>query len=286
MKPPVKLFLLIGHPVEGSLSPAMHNAAFRAMNLDAIYVQVDVLEKNLADAMNGIRAMDIAGFNVTIPHKIRVMDFLDELDGSAKSTGAVNTVVNRRGKLVGFNTDGEGALRALRPAVTSFRGKRIVLLGAGGGARGIAMSLVKAGAELTITNRTIERAKALASVIEQKTKTKVSVVPIQKPSLKKAIKEADILINATSVGMSPDVDRTLATADMMHRGLIVNDIVYKPLKTRLLKEARKAGAKTVGGLGMLVNQGALSFEIWTGKLAPVNVMEAAIKIELSKVSKA
>jgi len=280
LKPPVKLFLLIGHPVEGSLSPAMHNAAFKSTNLDAIYVQVDVLEKNLADAMNGIRAMEIAGFNVTIPHKISVMNFLDELDGSARSTGAVNTVVNRRGKLVGFNTDGEGALRALKPAVPSFRSKRVVLLGAGGAARGIAMSLAKAGAELTITNRTIGRAKALASVIEQKTKSEVSVVPAKKPSLKKAMKEADILINATSVGMSPDVDRTLATADMMHKGLVVNDIVYKPLQTRLLKEARKAGAKTVSGLGMLVNQGALSFEIWTGKKAPIDVMEKAAKMEL------
>lgn len=280
MKPPVKLFLLIGHPVEGSLSPAMHNAAFKSMNIDAIYVQVDVMEKNLADAMNGIRAMEIAGFNVTIPHKIRVMEFLDELDSSAKSTGAVNTVVNRRGKLVGFNTDGEGALRALKPVAESFRGKRVVLLGAGGGARGIAMSLAKAGAELTISNRTAGRAKVLASIVRNETKSKVSVVPIQKPSLKRAMKGADILINATSVGMSPDVDRTLVTADMMHKGLIVNDIVYKPLPTKLLKEARKAGAKTVGGLGMLVNQGALSFEIWTGKKAPIKVMEEAAKMEL------
>lgn len=285
MKPPVKLFLLIGHPVEGSLSPAMHNAAFKSMNLDAIYVQVDVLEKNLADAMNGIRAMEIAGFNVTIPHKIRVMEFLDELDESARSTGAVNTVVNRRGKLVGFNTDGEGALRALKPAVGTFRNKRVVLLGAGGAARGIAMSLVKAGARLTITNRTVGRAKALVSTINQKTKAKVSVVPAKKPALKQAIRDADILINATSVGMRPDVDRTLVTADMMHKGLVVNDIVYKPLQTRLLKEAKKAGAKTVSGLGMLVNQGALSFEIWTGKRAPVKVMEAAMKLELGKVGK-
>jgi len=285
LKPPVKLFLLIGHPVEGSLSPAMHNAAFKSMNLDAIYVQVDVLEKNLADAMNGIRAMEIAGFNVTIPHKIRVMEFLDELDESARSTGAVNTVVNRRGKLVGFNTDGEGALRALKPAVGTFRNKRVVLLGAGGAARGIAMSLVKAGARLTITNRTVGRAKALVSTINQKTKAKVSVVPAKKPALKQAIRDADILINATSVGMRPDVDRTLVTADMMHKGLVVNDIVYKPLQTRLLKEAKKAGAKTVSGLGMLVNQGALSFEIWTGKRAPVKVMEAAMKLELGKVGK-
>ncbi|MEW6222373.1 MAG: shikimate dehydrogenase [Candidatus Hadarchaeota archaeon] len=284
MRPPVKLYLLIGHSVEKSLSPAIHNAAFNALNLDAIYVAVDVPERSLADAIGGVRALGIAGFNVTIPHKISVMKFLDEVDESAKSAGAVNTVVNRRGKLVGYNTDGEGAMRALMKAIRSIKGRQVVLLGAGGAGRGIAVSLAKAGAALVIANRTVERAKALASMAEE-FGAEVSVVSVQKPALKKIIGCADVLINATSVGMWPESGRTLVTSDMMHRNLIVMDIVYKPLKTKLLAEAKKAGAKTIDGLGMLVNQGALSFEMWTGKRAPVKVMKTAVKREMGKVSK-
>ncbi|MEW6592719.1 MAG: shikimate dehydrogenase [Candidatus Hadarchaeota archaeon] len=281
MRPPVQLYLLIGHPVEKSLSPAAQNAAFNSMNMDAIYVAVDVPESSLADAVGGVRALGIAGFNVTIPHKISVMKYLDELDESAKSAGAVNTVSNRRGRLVGYNTDGEGALRALRQAAGPVKGKQVVLIGAGGAARGIAVSLVKAGAELVIANRTSEKAKALASTVSE-LGGEVSIVPVQKPSLKKTIDCADMLINATSVGMHPDSGETLVTSGMMHRNLIVMDIVYKPLQTRFLKEARKAGAKTIDGLGMLVQQGALSFEIWTGKRAPVKVMEAAVRREVGK----
>lgn len=280
MRPTVKLFLLLGDPVEGSLSPAMHNAAFRALGLNCVYVALDVPARFLSDAISGIRAMDVAGFNVTIPHKISVMKFLDKLDQSASLPGAVNTVKNRRGKLIGFNTDGEGALRALEAKIGSIEGREVMLFGAGGAARAIAFYLAKAGAKLTIANRTIARAEALASMINQKLGVEIRTVPLDRVKLAATLNNADVLINATSVGMYPNVDQTIIPSSMMHRGLVVNDIVYKPLQTRLLREAKRAGAKTIDGLGMLVHQGALAFEIWTGRRPPIKVMEEAARREL------
>lgn len=276
----LKLFALIGDPVGQSLSPAMHNAAFRALGLNCAYITLRVPKPTLANAIAGVRALGIAGLNVTIPHKISIISLLDELDESAKLVGAVNTVKNNRGKLIGFNTDGEGALRALEEKIDSVKGKEVVLLGAGGAARAIAFSLARAGARLTIANRTVPRAQALASAVEQKLSTNVKVASLNRAELTKALKNVDVLINATSVGMHPKIDKTLVRANMMRRGLVVYDIVYKPLRTKLLREARRAGGKTIDGLGMLVHQGALAFEIWTGKRAPIKIMKAAAKREL------
>ena len=277
-----KLFALIGDPVERSLSPAMHNAAFDALGLDCAYIDLLVPSEMLADVVAGIRAIRLAGFNVTHPHKVNIIDLLDKLDRSAEMVGAVNTVKNDGGKLIGFNTDGDGAVRALESKVGKLLGKKILLLGAGGAARAIAFSLAQAGAKLTVANRTASKAKELVATINKKLGAEAVHVALKKNILVDEIKRSGILVNATSTGMYPDVDRTLVTADMMHRGLIVNDIVYEPLQTRLLREAKKAGARTVGGLGMLVHQGAMAFEIWTGRRAPVKVMEAAVKRELSK----
>ena len=276
----VKLFALIGDPVDQSLSPAMHNAAFRALGLNCAYVALRVPERFLLDAIGGIRALGIAGFNVTTPHKIGIVGLLDELDESASLVGAVNTVKNDRGKLIGFNTDGEGALRALKGKIGPIKRKEVVLLGAGGAAHAIAFSLASAGARLTIANRTVPKARAFASTIEQKLGINVEVISLARAKLTEALKNADALINATSVGMYPRADQTLVSASMMHRGLIVNDIVYRPLLTRLLREARRAGGRTIDGLGMLVHQGALAFEIWTGKRAPIKVMDSAAKRQL------
>ena len=276
----VKLFAIIGDPVEQSLSPAMHNAAFRALGLNCAYVALRVPERSLADAIRDVRTLDISGFNVTIPHKIDIVGLLDELDESASLVGAVNTVKSDRGKLIGFNTDGEGALRALEGKIGPVKGKEAVLLGAGGATRAIAFSLARAGARLTIANRTIPRVRALASTIERKLGINIEVVSLDRTELTEALKNADALINATSVGMCPRTNQTLVSASMMHRGLIVNDIVYKPLRTRLLREARQAGGRTINGLGMLVHQGALAFEIWTSKRAPIKVMDAAAKRQL------
>lgn len=276
----VKLFALIGDPIDQSLSPAMHNAAFRALGLNCAYVALRVPERFLPDAIGGIRALGMAGFNVTTPHKISIVGLLDELDESASLVGAVNTVKNDRGKLIGFNTDGEGALRALKGKIGLIKKKEVVLLGAGGAAHAIAFSLASAGARLTIANRTVPKARAFASTIEQKLGINVEVISLARAKLTEALKNADALINATSVGMYPRADQTLVSASMMHRGLIVNDIVYRPLLTRLLREARRAGGRTIDGLGMLVHQGALAFEIWTGKRAPIKVMDAAAKRQL------
>lgn len=276
----LKLFALIGDPVGQSLSPAMHNAAFRALGLNCAYITLRVPKPTLANAIAGVRALGIAGLNVTIPHKISIISLLDELDESAKLVGAVNTVKNNQGKLIGFNTDGEGALRALEEKIDSVKGKEVVLLGAGGAARAIAFSLARAGARLTTANRTVPRAQALASAVEQKLSTNVKVASLNRAELTKALKNVDVLINATSVGMHPKIGKTLVRANMMRRGLVVYDIVYKPLRTKLLREARRAGGKTIDGLGMLVHQGALAFEIWTGKRAPIKIMKAAAKREL------
>jgi len=267
--------MLLGDPVEGSLSPIIHNAAFRSLKMPAIYVAVRTLSDYLGDMVNGIRALGIKGFNVTIPHKVTVMDLLDELDNSASSVEAVNTVKNKRGKLVGFNTDGLGALQALTDELGSVKGKRVLLLGAGGAARAIAYALAGEGCEVKVANRTPSRAEALASIVRKNLGHEIQVLSLEKRELAKTIKDVEILINATSVGMRPHDDSALVTSDILHREVTVMDIVYKPLETKLLREAKKAGCRTINGLNMLVNQAAMSFKIWTGRKPPVKVMKEA-----------
>jgi shikimate dehydrogenase len=281
-----KLIAIIGDPVERSLSPAMHNAAFEALDLDYAYMALRVPPGALDGAIATARVLKMAGMNVTHPHKIKIPSLLDGLDESAELVGAVNTVKNNRGKLIGYNTDGAGAVRALESEAGELAGRRILLLGAGGAARAIAFSLVKEGAELNIANRTTSRAKELTAAIKRGLGTNVGLINLNRNELSETIKNTDIIINATTIGMHPNVNRTLITAEMMHKGLIVNDIVYEPLQTRLLTEAKKAGARTVTGLGMLINQAALSFEIWTGRRAPIKVMTAAAKRELRRWERA
>lgn len=281
-----KLIALIGDPVERSLSPVMHNAAFEALGLDYAYLALRVPQASLEGAIASACVMNMAGMNVTHPHKIDILSLLDDLDESAELVGAVNTVKNDRGRLIGYNTDGAGAVRALESEVGKLAGRKVLLLGAGGAARAIAFSLAEKGAELTIANRTASRARELATAIKRNSGVDVGRIGMSRRELAKAIGQMDILINATTVGMYPDVNRALVTADMMHRGLIVNDIVYEPLQTRLLREAKKAGARAVTGLGMLIHQGALSFEIWTGRRAPIKVMAAAAKRELRRWGRA
>jgi len=280
-----KLIAIIGDPVERSLSPAMHNAAFEALHLNYAYMALRVPRGALEGAVATARVLKMAGMNVTHPHKINIISLLDKLDKSAELVGAVNTVKNNRGKLIGYNTDGAGAVRALESEAGELAGRRILLLGAGGAARSIAFSLVKEGAELNIANRTTSRAKELTAAIKRSLGTNVGIINLNRKELSETIKNTDIIINTTTVGMHPNVNRTLLTAHVMHTGLIVNDIVYEPLQTRLLTEAKKAGARTVTGLGMLINQAALSFEIWTGRRAPIKVMTATAKRELRRWGK-
>lgn len=269
-----KVIALIGDPVEKSLSPQIHNAAFKALNLDYVYVAFRVAKQNLSAALNGVRALGIEGLNVTTPHKVEIVSLLDALDTSASLVGAVNTVKNNGGKLVGYNTDGEGAAKVLEEKMGSLSGRRILLLGAGGAARAISFSLAKRDAIITVANRTFSKARELASEIERKLGVRVNVIPLDSKHLAGQIKNSDVLINATTVGMYPRTRETLVISRMMHDRLTVFDIVYQPLYTRLLYEARRAGARIITGLEMLVRQAALSFEIWTGREAPLELMRS------------
>jgi len=266
---------VIGDPVEHTMSPVMHNAAFREAGIDYLYVPFRVKKAELGQAIEGMRALNIKGLNVTIPHKVDVIQFLDELDPLAEKIGAVNTIVNDDGVLTGYNTDATGFLQALLERGIEPEGKNMVILGAGGASRAISFILADRGAHLVILNRLLELdwAEELAKRISQIFSKEVEALELNRENLTGALDRADILVNATSVGMSPDVDQTPVDSDLLRPGLLVFDIVYNPIKTRLLREAEIAGAKTTSGIDMLIWQGASAFEKWTGRKAPVELMK-------------
>ena len=269
---------IIGDPIEHSMSPVMHNAAFEALGLDYAYLPFHVRQEELPGAVVGIRALNVVGLNVTIPHKVAVIPLLDKLDPLAEKVGAVNTIVKENGKLVGYNTDAPGFMQALRSKGIDLEGKNILILGAGGASKGISFILAEAGASLVILNRTLTRAEELASQIAQYYHRKPEAMTLSEENLARGLDEVDVLVNTTSVGMVPDVNQTPVPARLLNPNLVVCDIVYNPLETRLLREARAAGARTIDGLDMLVWQGALAFEKWTGQKAPFAVMkQAAVK---------
>ncbi len=271
---------LIGHPVEHSFSPPMHNAAFEALGMDYAYVAFDVNPNNLKSAIEGAGALNIKGFNVTIPHKIEVMQYLDELDDVAELIGAVNTIDFKN--LKGYNTDGIGAIRAIEE-VSSVKNKNVLVAGAGGASRAISFYLAKFGANsITILNRNVDKAKSLASDISDSgliSEVKSDAIS----NISDYLNDSDILVDTTPLGMHPHVDdEPIATAENMHDDLVVFDAVYNPNETVLLKEAIKAGAKPVYGIKMLLYQGVESFKIWTGQDAPVDVMEKALNEYLGR----
>lgn len=271
---------IIGDPVEHTMSPVMHNAAFNKLGLDFIYIPFLVKKEFLKEAIEGMKAMNIRGLSVTQPHKVEVMKLLDSIDPLAEKMGTVNTIVNDSGILTGSNTDADGFLRGLLENGIEPTGKNVVVLGAGGASRAVSFILADRGANLVILNRLLELewAESLAERISDSLNVKVEALELTSNNLKKAIVEADILVNTTNVGMSPDTDKTLVDPDLLRQGLVVYDVIYNPIKTRLLKEAEKAGAKIISGLDMLVYQGVIAFEKWTGQKAPVEVMkEAALK---------
>lgn len=272
-----KLFCLIGNPVEHSLSPAMQNAAFKKLNLDFAYVSFKTKANELSNAFKGIRALNIQGGSITIPYKTSAMKFLDECDELAKETNAVNTFVSDNGKLKGFNTDSIGALNSLEENKISTKNKRIVIVGAGGASKSISYAIAKEGVqELIILNRTVRKAKLIADKLNKGFGNKARALELNPGNLKSELKDADILINCSSVGMHPNVNETPVPKKFLHKNLTVMDIVYNPMETKLLKGAKLVGARTINGVGMLVNQGALAFEIWTGKKAPVELMREVV----------
>lgn len=270
---------LIGHPVEHSFSPPMHNAAFDALDMDYSYVAFDVDPNNLKSAIEGAQSLNIKGFNVTIPHKVNVMQYLDELDEVARLIGAVNTIDFKN--LNGYNTDGIGAVKAIEE-VTSIKNKNVVVAGAGGASRAISFYVAKYGAEsLTILNRNESKAESLAGDVSDSG----LIGEVESDSINAIdnyMENADVLIDTTPLGMHPNIDdEPIVKADKMDENLVVFDAVYNPNETVLLKEAIKANAKPVYGIKMLLYQGAESFKIWTGKTAPVDVMEKALKNTLN-----
>ena len=265
---------IIGDPIGHSLSPIMHNRSFKKLGLGYVYVPFRVRSGDLKKAVEGIRGMGVRGLNVTIPHKVAVMQFLDRIDPLAEEIGAINTIVNDGGILTGYNTDATGFLQTLRDNGVQPSGKKVVLLGAGGAARAIGNVLAQENARLTIFNslQQLSWAEDIAYRLARCYGADVKAVELSRENLQKALPDAEILVNATSVGMHPADDQTPVNADLLHAHLTVFDIVYNPSPTRLLKEAGLAGAKTIGGVEMLVSQGAISFEKWTGHAAPVDIM--------------
>jgi len=274
-----KICALIGDPVEHTMSPTMHNAAFQKMGLDYLYVAFRVRPEQLAQAVAGLKSLNVAGFNVTIPHKVAVIPLLDSLDPLAEKIGAVNTVVNSNGVLRGYNTDAEGFLRALQEHGIAPKGKNIVLLGAGGAARAIAYILAQKGARLTILNRQqeLDWAENIAQLILDEVRQKVEVFELG--NIAGVLPGINLLVNTTSVGMSPADNASPVSAELLNRIPVVFDIVYNPLKTKLLREAAAAGTQTISGVDMLAWQGALVFEMWTGQKAPIDLMrQEAVKM--------
>ena len=267
---------LIGDPVEHTMSPAMHNAAFKQTGLDYVYVAFEVKSNSLGKAIEGMRALKMAGLNVTIPHKVNVIPFLDKLDPLSEKIGAVNTIVNDNGVLTGYNTDATGFLQPLLEKGIEPEEKYVALVGAGGAARAISFILAERGANLVIINRQeeLDWAADLAERITQTFGKDVNAMELTRGNLSGALEKADILVNATSVGMSPNDDETPVPANLLKSGIIVYDVVYNPIKTKLLIDAEAAGAETISGIDMLVWQGILAFEKWTGIKPAFELMKA------------
>jgi shikimate dehydrogenase len=269
---------VIGNPVEHSLSPAIHNAAFEALGLNCVYLAWKV--ESIGDAIKGLRALgNFRGASVTIPHKVSAVPFLDDLEQTARHIGAINTIVAEQGRLIGYNTDATGSLRALREGGVTLTGRRIVMLGSGGAARAIAFALAAESSadKLILLGVDDEERAALASDLRSKTTLAVEDHVLDDSALGRTVPGAQILIHCTPVGMSPRADAPCVPASLLHPGLAVMDIVYNPRETRLLKEAKRAGCKTIAGLEMFLNQAVTQFELWTNRPAPVGVMRAVLE---------
>lgn len=272
-----KVLGIIGHPVKHSLSPLMQNAALAACGLDYIYVPFEVASENLGVAITGLKALGVAGFNVTIPHKTAVMSYLDDLDESAVAAGAVNTVKNDSGRFIGYNTDGDGLVRSLAEDLDFVaRNSSIVIIGAGGAARGAIAALCRAGARrIVIANRSHDRAIELASVMSARfSGTKLSIATGY-DDLQECLPNIDLLINTTSLGMNSE-NIPFLSLPSLSRTARVYDMVYSPCVTPLLSEAAALGLKGANGLGMLAAQGELAFTIWTAENPPSGLMRSAL----------
>jgi shikimate dehydrogenase len=273
---------VIGNPVEHSLSPAIHNAAFQKLGLNVVYLAFRV--EAIGDAIKGLRALgNFRGASVTIPHKVTAVPFLDSVEPTARHIGAINTIVAAEGTLTGHNTDASGALRALREGGVELKGRHVVMLGSGGAARAIAFAL---GGETGIERLTLlgiddqERA-ALARDLQSKTGMAVQESRLDEGALRKILPDTHVLIHCTPMGMSPNVNEAAVPPALLHAGLTVMDIVYNPRDTRLLRDAKAAGCRVIPGLEMFLHQAAAQFELWTNQAAPTDVMRAVLESRFS-----
>jgi shikimate dehydrogenase len=272
-----RLCAVIGNPVGHSLSPALHNAAFDALDLDFVYVAFRV--EDLKSALAGMRALEnFRGLSITIPHKIEAMAYVDEVADLDRAIGSINTVINDNGKLIGFGTDGPGALKALTDAGVALKGTSILMLGAGGAARAIAFTLAGNGGAGKVTLLDINEAMldGLATDLRTGTAARIESAVLDDRSLAAAMADADVIINCTPVGMHPNENATLVPPDLFRPGQAVFDIVYNPLETRLLTDARARGLTVISGVEMFINQAVLQFERFTGMAAPVAVMRRVV----------
>lgn len=265
---------VMGNPIAHSKSPAMHNAALAACNIHGHYVPLHVTESALKDAVTGIVAMNFRGVNVTVPHKIEVMNYVHELDEAARQIGAVNTIVNQDGNLVGYNTDGIGYIRSLKEEVMSdLKGKSVLVIGCGGAARGIIYALLgELPSQVIVANRTVDSAYALAK--EWSTLGNIEGCSLDEVAVK--AQQVDLIINTTSVGMHPHIQNCPIEPSHIPSGIVVSDLIYNPLETSLLKHAKLKGSRIHNGFGMFIYQGAYAFEYWTGIPAPIEAMKQAV----------
>lgn len=265
---------VIGSPISHSLSPVMHEAAYEELQLNCSYHAFHVESTQLKSAVEGVRSLGLKGINVTIPHKVDVIQYLDHIDPLAEEIGAVNTIVNDQGVLKGYNTDGDGYVYALLQRIgKTLHDKRILIVGAGGAAKGVALCLSKYGVKkMTITNRTSSKAEDLAVICSQYSDTDYLSLGMAQAELAKF----DIMINTTSIGMAPNFDQMPLSLENLRKGAFVSDLIYNPYKTKLLIEAENKGSGIMNGVDMFVHQGALAFKKWFNKEAPVQIMKNSV----------
>ncbi|NLM04474.1 MAG: shikimate dehydrogenase [Clostridiales bacterium] len=256
-----KFFAVIGDPISHSLSPVFQNYFINKRNINAIYIPLHITTESLGHSMDLLKN-NFHGFNVTIPHKENIMEYLDEIDPLAMEYGAVNTVKNLDGRFIGYNTDGIGFTKSIEKIDINIRDSNVLLLGAGGAGKVIASEIIKSHGNLTIANRSIDRANKLKSELEKLYKSPVNICPLNNID-----GNFDIIINTTSVGMYPHMDKSPVNLNVIKNSKLVYDVIYNPFETKLLQIGKELGTKTINGLPMLVYQGLSSFEIWTGKKA-------------------
>jgi shikimate dehydrogenase len=273
---------LLGFPAHHSMGPMLHNTAFEELDLPYVYVAHDVAPADLASAIAGARALGYRGLSITMPHKVAAMDLVDDVDVMARAIGCINTVVNENGRLLGYNSDGQGALDAVARAGIAVAGRRVLVLGSGGAARAVTMTVALRGqpAELAILGVVEDELSRLARDVAEKTGKDANVQMLSDATVGDAVDHADVLLHCTPIGMTPNTERSLVPRGLLRPDLAVFDVVYNPRRTLLIREAAAAGCRVVEGMEMFLGQAMVQFELWTGKPAPARAMRQVVEARL------